>query len=85
MVPDKTRVAAPVFISVPLPLILPLKVPVPEATLTVVVPVSAKTLVAVISLDKASVVEFYMFRVPLPSPLLEFKEIVPTESVVPPE
>ena len=80
---DNTSVPAPVFSRAPVLVIFPLKVPVPEATLTVLVPARVIALLALMPADKSSVVVSDMAKVPVPKPLLLPNEIVPAERVIP--
>jgi hypothetical protein len=64
---------------------IPLKVPVPVVTSTVLVPATAmlSALVGLIPLAKASVVVFDIVSVPVPRPAFDPRAIVPADSVVP--
>ena len=63
---------------------MPLNVPVPEETSTVLVPARLMLLEAAMPLARARVVVLDIARAPVPRPLLEARLMVPAESVVPP-
>lgn len=86
--PPKTNVAAPVLERMPVVLaILPERVAVPDATLTVPVP-SALMLIGLLALMRlfnANVVPVVIVKVPVPRPELWDNVICPAVRVVPPE